>query len=488
MTSREDLQQLVRRRLRNKQLIVVSNREPYVHTYSGEEVVCERPVGGLTTAVDPVLRVAGGTWVAYGSGNADRETVDKNDRVMVPPEDPSYTLRRVWLSREEVNGYYGGFANSALWPLCHIAYTRPQFVAEHWKAYQAANKKFARAIAEETEGKKALIFIQDYHFALLPRYLRELGVKGTIIHFWHIPWPSHEVFRICPYRKEILEGMLANDLIGFHVKHFCNNFVECVDKELEARHDRERFGIVYKRKHTLIKSFPISVDCKAISEASASEPTLELREALSKGHRLRNKRIVLGVDRVDYSKGIIERLKAFEIFLDRNPKARGKVVLVQIGVRSRIHVEAYKKLNEQIEETVESLNWKYEKGDWSPVIYMNTGLSHEKLYALYGMADVMLVSSLHDGMNLVAKEFISARNDLKGVLLLSRFTGASRELTEALLINPYDASETADILSDALAMPQEEQTRRMQAMRQTVEDHNIYDWACDLITAIHRIK
>jgi len=332
------------------------------------------------------------------------------------------------------------------------------------------------------------VFIQDYHFALLPKYLLELGVKGTLIHFWHIPWPSHEAFRICPYSREILEGMLANDLIGFQIRHFCNNFIECVEKELEARHDTERFRIVYNRKHTLIKPFPISVDYRAISEASSSESTVNLREALSKGYRLRNKRIVLGVDRVDYSKGILERLKAFEIFLDRNPGVRGKVVLVQIGVKSRIHVSAYKELNERIEETVESLNWKYEEGDWSPVIYMNTGLSHEKLHALYGMADVMLVSSLHDGMNLVAKEFVSARNDLRGVLMLSKFTGAAREFTEALLINPYDAGETANILSEALSMPEEEQARRMRAMRQTLEEHNIYDWACDLITAIHRIK
>jgi trehalose 6-phosphate synthase len=488
ITTKEDLRQITRRRLKDRQLIVVSNREPYIHEYDGEKVVCQQPVGGLTTAIDPVLRASGGTWIAYGSGKADQDVVDANGRVMVPPEDPSYTLRRVWLSHEELDGYYSGFANSSLWPLCHIAYTRPVFNSNHWDVYSEVNRKFAEAIMTEAEKQRALVLIQDYHFALLPKYLKEMGFKGTVIHFWHIPWPSHEVLRICPWRREILESMLSNDLLGFHVMYFCNNFVECVEKELEARFDRDRYAIIYKRKKTLVRHFPISVDWEAIGEASADNSTVELRKALSKGHRLRGKRIILGVDRIDYSKGIPERLRAYELFLERHPEAQGKVVLVQIGVKSRAHIPAYRELIDRIEDCIEELNWKYETEDWEPVVYLSTGLSQQKLYALYGMADVMMVSSLHDGMNLVCKEFVASRDDEKGVLVLSRFTGAARELTDALLINPYDASETADVMARALEMPEAEQTKRMRSMRLIVADHNIYDWACDIITAIGRLR
>src|SRR5688572_26032445 len=254
------LEEVARTRLGGAKLIVVANREPYIHRYRDGEIEWVRPAGGLTTALDPVMRACGGVWVAHGSGTADRATADAMGRVRVPPDDPSYTLRRVWLTPEQEEGYYYGFANSTLWPLCHQVYQRPTFDPAHWAAYREVNELFAAAVLEEARGGPAVIFVQDYHFALLPRLLKDARPDLVVAQFWHIPWPNPETFRVCPWAGELLDGLLGNDLLAFHTQNHCNNFLETVDRAVESRVCRERFSVRRDGRETQVRPFPISVD------------------------------------------------------------------------------------------------------------------------------------------------------------------------------------------------------------------------------------
>ena len=258
--TRERLETVARERFGGARLIVVANREPYIHTFDGEALRCTTPASGLTTALDPVMQACGGTWVAHGSGDGDRAASDNFGRVAVPPHDPSYTLRRVWLTKEEEQGYYYGFSNEAFWPLCHIAYARPRFDSKDWEQYVEVNRKFSEAVLEEADGGPAVVFIQDYHFALLPRLLRTARPDLVIVQFWHIPWPNREAFRVCPWHDEVLDGLLGNDLLSFHVQDHCNNFLETVDRGVESRVDLEQFSITRNGKTTLVQPHPISID------------------------------------------------------------------------------------------------------------------------------------------------------------------------------------------------------------------------------------
>jgi trehalose 6-phosphate synthase len=485
--ARERLEEVARTRLGGAKLIVVANREPYIHCYEGEDIHCMQPASGLTTALDPVLRACGGTWVAHGSGDADRAATDEQGRVAVPPENPKYTLRRVWLNRAEEQGYYYGFANEALWPLCHIAHTRPRFDADDWEQYQRVNQKFADAVLEEAADEAAVVFVQDYHFALLPRMLKDARPDLIVMQFWHIPWPNREAFRICPWQEEILDGLLGNDLLSFHVQWHCNNFLETVDRALESRVDMDRFAVTRRGKTTYVRPQPISIDPDppAAVVAGAGEPaTTVAREErrLRKRLGVRDQLLLVGVDRVDYTKGIPERFRAVDRLLTLHPEWRRKFCFVQVGAPSRTHIPTYRRLNEELDALVEEINWRHGNHSWQPIIYLNEHHTPEQVYLLYRIAAGCVVSSLHDGMNLVAKEFVAARSDLRGVLVLSRFTGAAAELTDALLINPYDVDEFAETLHRALTMPEEEQAQRMRHLRQQVLDNNIYRWAGMLLS------
>ncbi len=488
MMNKESLQELVTQKLSDYLFIVVSNREPYVHNYSGSEIQCVMPASGLTTALDPVMRACGGVWIAHGSGAADKEVVDKSNKVRVPPEDPKYSLKRVWLSREEEDGYYYGFSNEALWPLCHVAYTRPVFSESDWNTYKAVNQKFADNILEEVGDKKAFVFIQDYHLSLLSRFIKKNNPNIVTAQFWHIPWPNLEAFRICPWMEEILDGLLGNDLLGFHIQYHCNNFLNTIDRAIEARVDLERFTVVKSGERTLVRPFPISVDFEEISRESQQDKVNQEMASLKKKLGLDNEYIGVGADRIDYTKGIPDRLKAITLFLDRYPEYRGKFVFIMAGVPSRVHIAAYKKLNEEIDNLVEEINWKHQSGHYRPIIYLKEHLSHTTLMALNRMANFCIVSSLHDGMNLVAKEFVSSRTDEQGVLILSPFTGAARELTDALLVNPYATDHFAEAIKTALEMPRREQQRRMRKMRAVVNENNIYKWASDIITELVKFE
>jgi len=486
--SRESLRQLIRYKLGRRRFVVVSNREPYMHIFRDGRVSWIRPASGLTVALDPVMRASRGLWVAHGSGPADRKVTDEHGLVAVPPDQPSYRLKRVWLTREQEENYYYGFANSALWPLCHVAYRMPVFRDEQWECYRQVNALFADRVAEEIGDQRAFIFIQDYHFALLPRMLRELCPNAVIAHFWHIPWPNPEVFRICPWKHEILEGMLGNDLLGFHIRYHCDNFIATVDRELEARPDRERTAIVFRGQMTRIRAFPISIDFEEISRRAAAPETRRLTGLLRRKYHIPEGCILgVGADRIDYTKGLPERLQALDRFFQHHPEYRGRLVFFQAGVPSRTRVEEYRRLNEEIDSRVAALNWKYGREDWQPVIFVREHLDLRTLLALYRMARFMVVSSLHDGMNLVAKEFVAAQVDANGVLLLSGFTGAARELTEALIFNPFSPESMAESIFEALEMEDLEVRRRMGRMRETVRENNIYRWAAEVIKKLTKL-
>jgi trehalose-6-phosphate synthase len=481
------LKEFVRLKLEDRPLFVVSNREPYMHIKSDKKIECIVPASGLVTALEPVLNACGGTWIAQATGNADRETVDKNDKIRVPPEEPKYTLRRVWIDKEIDEGFYSGFSNEGLWPLCHIAHTRPIFRAEDWADYIAVNKTFAQAVLQELEGvSNPFVLIQDYHFALLPSLIKASRPDAKIAIFWHIPWPNPESFGICPWRKELLQGMLGSDIIGFHTQFHCNNFIESVDRFLESRIDYEHFSINREGHTTFIKPFPISINFDSSNENAIKGE--ESKGVLLKKYGIQAQFLGVGVDRLDYTKGILERFRAIENLLENNIYFVGKFTFVELGAPSRTMIPKYKEFIDEIVKEVERINAKFKTKDWQPILLLMKHHTHQEILYFYKAADVCLVTSLHDGMNLVAKEFISARNDELGVLILSQFTGASRELKDSLIVNPYDINQTSQAIKYALEMPKEEQAERMKQMRETVKNNNIYRWAGELVGQLTQVR
>jgi len=481
----------LRTRLEDGRLFVVSNREPYMHQRNGKEIEVVVPPSGLVTALEPVLNACDGTWIAHGSGNADADVVDAGDRLRVPPDDPSYSLRRVWLTKQEEEGYYYGFANEGLWPLCHIAHTRPLFRAADWQCYQDVNRKFMAAVLEEIENvSKPVVLVQDYHFALLPRLIKEKRPDARVAIFWHIPWPNPEAFGICPWQRQLVDGLLGADLIGFHIQSHCNNFLETVDRVVESRVDREHFSVLRQDHRTIVRPFPISV-AFTDDDASENDPhdsTYLERSALMRSLGVEATFVGVGVDRVDYTKGILERFLAIERFLEKYPSYQGKFTFVQIGAPSRTHIKRYHDLFAEVEAEAERINWRFQSGNWKPIVFLKRQHSHQEIEPYYRAADLCLVTSLHDGMNLVAKEFLAARRDERGVLILSQFTGAARELRDALLVNPYDIDQTADAIRAALEMEPEDKQLRMQRMRKVIREHNIYRWAGNLITELCEVR
>ena len=481
----------VRTRLAGGQLFVVSNREPYMHQRNGKSLEVIVPPSGLVTGLEPVLNACDGTWIANGSGDADLEAVDEHDRLRVPPDDPHYTLRRVWLSKEEEDGYYYGFANEGLWPLCHIAHTRPTFRAADWECYQEVNRRFNRAVLEEIENiPKPVVLVQDYHFALLPRLIKESRPDARVAIFWHIPWPNPEAFAICPWQRQLVDGLLGSDLIGFQIQSHCNNFLQTTDRVVESRVDWEHFSALRQGHRTLIRPFPISVGLTESESAGDEAQTFSYldRSALVRSLGVEATFVGIGVDRVDYTKGIVERFLAIERFLEKYPDYQGKFTFVEIGSPSRIHIKRYHDLLAEVEAEAERINWRFQSAKWKPIVFLKRHHSHAEIEPYYRAADLCLVTSLHDGMNLVAKEFLAARDDERGVLILSQFTGAARELRDALLVNPYDIDQTAEAIRVALEMEPEEKQMRIHRMRRAIREHNIYRWAADLITELCELR
>jgi trehalose 6-phosphate synthase len=489
MWTKNALNELTRTRLQGYQFIVVANREPFSHRFTAErKIECIRPASGMVSALDPILRACGGVWVGHGSGDADRLTADERGHVRVPPEDPAYTLRRVWLTKEQEDGYYNGLSNGGLWPLCHVSYTRPTFQPQHWQTYREVNELFARAVLAEAGDRPTFVFIQDFHFALLPRMLRQANANLIVAQFWHIPWPNREAFATFPWGEELLDGLLGNDLLGFHLRSHCQNFLDTVDASLEVRSDREQNEIRRGGKATLVRPFPISIDYDAHQGLARSAEVAERSETWRRQLGLTDQRLGIGIDRIDYTKGLPDRLRAIDIFLEQHPQWRERFVFVQIGVPSRTHVPAYQVLDDEIDHLVEQINWKWSTDTWRPLHYFKRHHTAVEMMALHRLADFCLVTSLHDGMNLVAKEFVASRGDGDGVLILSRFTGSARELTDALLVNPFSVEQCGEAIQQALAMPESERRRRMLRMRDAVEHNNIYRWAGKIVSALLKFE
>ena len=488
----ERLHVSLRNKLQEKPLFAVSNREPYMHVYSEKDksISVIIPASGVVTALEPVLRACNGTWIANGSGSADREVVDAQDRLRVPPDRPTYTLRRVWLSDEEDKGYYEGFSNEGLWPLCHIVHTRPIFRPEDWLQYQKINRRFADAVLQEMEGAESpILFAQDYHFALLPRMVKEARPDARVAIFWHIPWPNPEAFGICPWQRELVDGLLGADLIGFQIQSHCNNFLETVDRAVEALTEWDRFAVNRQGHVTRVRPYPISVAFPENSHGVDQSPSPGAeRAALCAEMSIEASLLGVGVDRVDYTKGILERFRGLERFFELNPAYQQRFTFVQIGAPSRTDIERYKNFLAEVSGEVERVNSRFQTSRWKPLVLLRKHHSHEEIARFFRAASFCMVTSLHDGMNLVSKEFVASREDERGTLILSTFTGAARELSDALLVNPYDVSQLADSIHRALEMSEEEQSTRMQRMRHNVREHNIYRWAAHLLSDLTEIR
>jgi len=475
------LRATLRQFLQGERIVILANREPYMHVKSSNGTKVIHPASGLVTALEPVMRACSGVWVAHGSGSADRETVDIKDRIPVPPGEGSYLLRRVWLTEQEEKGYYYGLANEGLWPLCHIAHARPVFRSEDWKHYVSVNRKFANAVCQEVDRDDPIVLVQDYHFGLAPRMIRETLPRATIIMFWHIPWPSAERIGICPWREELISGILGSSVVGFHTQLHCNNFIDSVDAFMESRIDREAHAVVQGGRSTLVRPYPISIEWP-VRWLEDAVPVHTARVDVRRELGLPPDALLgVGVDRLDYTKGIEERLAAVGELLRRNPEFRGRFTFLQLAAPSRTKIDRYRELNERIATVAEGINDTWGVGTYRPIILLQSHHEPAAVFRYYRAADLCYVSSLDDGMNLVAKEFVAARDDEQGVLVLSQFTGAARDLTEALIVNPYDLGQSSDALALALRMPPDEQRERMRSMRRLVSEFNVYRWAGRMI-------
>ena len=531
---------LIKEKLGSINLIVASNREPVSHEYSGKKIKAVKSVGGLTIALEPIMKNLNGTWVVYGSGNADKTVSDEKGRITLSEDGEYYTLKRIFLDKNELNDYYYGYANSVLWPLCHIVYVKPVFNSAQFLTYDEVNKKFADSIIEEIKESKRkqeseylssvslinsampeekekekekekaedlnikentsetpqpsfaenVVWLQDYHLAICAKYIKEYDEKIKVSIFWHIPWPNPEIFSICPEKHELLEGLLANDLIGFQIIYHCQNFLRTCEWELEAQVNWSDYSVTYKGHKTWVKPFPISVDANYLRHLAMSKETDKILNKIKKTDEIigqRYKYLAVSTDRLDYTKGIVEKLKAIDKMLENHQELIGKFVFVQFAVPSRVHINAYKKLNEEITELITDINWKYGTSEWHPIAGYFKQLELQVYLAYYRLCNIMIVSPLHDGMNLVSKEYIMSNTDYKGMLVLSKFAGSSKELYDAFLINPFNTECFGERIYEALMMNKEEKINRINKMQNIIIENDIYDWAYNFLTALYFI-
>ncbi len=482
------LKEILHRELKGDEVLTVSNREPYQHIFRGLEIDIQFPASGLVTALEPVMRACSGTWIAHGGSDGDLAAVDEYDRVRVPPEDPSYQLRRVWLTQEEENGYYYGFSNEGIWPLCHIAHVRPIFRSSDWAQYVAVNEKFADAVVQEAKTDDPVVLVQDYHLALLPKMIKQRLPKATIITFWHIPFPNPEVFGVCPWREEIIDGLLGSSILGFHTQFHCHNFMDAVKGFMEARINKETSAISYRGGLTVVKSYPISIE-HPVKWLKGQRSVSDCQQYIRKINGLPSDTLVgLGLDRLDYTKGILERFRAVERLLEIEPKWVGRFTFIQVAEKSRAYIDQYQYFEAEVKALTEKINLRFGNDTYQPIKLIIGHHEPRQVYEYFRGANVCFVSSLHDGMNLVAKEFVAARTDELGVLILSQFTGASRELLEALIVNPYNIDQCASALKIALEMPHQEQRSRMLSMRNYIQEFNVYRWAGRMLLDASKIR
>ena len=484
--SKDQLHALLADRFPNRKIVIVANREPLVHSRDAQgRLQTSHPASGMTTALAPIVHACSGAWVAHGSGSADFDVTDERSGIAWPTEASTGRLRRVRLTKEIEAGYYYGLSNEGLWPLCHIAYTAPLFRHADWDQYHAANRAFADAVLDEIGSAQAAVFVQDYHLALLPRFLRKARPDLLLAHFWHIPWPNREVMRVFPWAETLLDGMLGNDLVGFQVQHHCNNFLDTIDRSIEALVDYEHGRATRNGRPTFVRPFPISIDVEAYAaRARASSFEKDFPEL---ARDTRGQLLLLGVDRLDYTKGIPHRVRIFETLLAKHPELRGRATFVQIGAPTRSAIGVYASVAREVAELAAQVNARFGTGDWLPIRYVPEHTDRDMLATLFRRADACLVTPLHDGMNLVAKEYIAAHAGEPGTLLLSKFSGASRELLEAALVNPYDIETSANVLAESLTMPEAARGEAMTRLFERIRAHDVYDWAHDIFRALDDI-
>jgi len=459
-----------------ERLIVVSNREPYEHRW-GEgvgDIEVRRPAGGLTSALDPLMRAVGGVWVAWGSGEADAQAVDDHDRVRMPPEDPAFTLRRLWLDQHDIHRYYLGFANQFLWPICHLRPELTRVRARYWERYRRVNRRFAEAVIDEALGSQPLVWLQDYQLALTPHFIREKRPDLSLAHFWHIPWPPYEIFQVAPQGAEVIAGLLANDLLGFHLQSYVNNFLDCAERILGAQVDWQQCTATHAGHTCRVRAIPISIDVDAFATAAHAGNAEEQIRTLRTRYAPPGGILGVGVDRMDYAKGLPEKIKALDFVFERYPELHGRFSFVQVAVPSRTAIEAYDELTRKVERMVWEVNDRFGSDRWRPLHLIKQALPPERLAVLYRASDLCVVGSLADGMNLVAKEYVASKTDSDGVLLLSRFAGAADVLEGHVEVNPYDPEEYARLIRDAIHMPAAEKRERMERLRGTIG--SIYLW------------
>ncbi|SDQ93940.1 alpha,alpha-trehalose-phosphate synthase (UDP-forming) [Natronobacterium texcoconense] len=483
-------------------LIVVSNRQPYRHEYedgggtnaaenaSDRSITVDEPAGGLTAGLDPVVQQTDGTWIAWGDGDADFDVVDEDNCVDVPPDEEAYTLRRIDLSEEAVDSYYYGFSNRVLWPLCHGFPDLIEDRTNDFEWYRTVNERFAKAVADHANDD-TVVWLQDYHFALAPRMIREsIPTGATVAQFWHIPWPTVSTFQHCPVGGRILEGLLGNDLLGFHVDRYVDRFLDCVARYLPAATvDRNRRIVRYGGETTRVVATPMGVDAESHARTARSTDAETFANLCSEYGIPDDGTIGLGVDRLDYTKGIPERLTALERFFERYPDWRGDFTFVQKATPSRTEIPAYQHHGELVRSEVERINRRFGTDDWQPIVYTEDYLEEAELCSLYRHADLMIVSPLVDGMNLVTQEYVAASVDDTGdTLLLSDRVGAHELLgSHAVTIDPTDVDDFAERIGHALAMPAHERRHRMDVLRDRVFDADLDRWMTTQFDWIRRI-
>ncbi len=453
--------------LDQNRLVLVSNGEPYKHIFENKEIKQQKLAGGLTTGLEPMMQEENGLWIAWGRGEADFEVVDQDNKIQVPDAE-GYTLKRVKLSDEEKDGFYYGFSNEVMWPISHTFISKANFKEEYWQSYKKVNKKYANNIKEELK-EDDLVWIHDYHLALVPGMLTENKTKTSL--FWHIPWPAWEAFRAIPWRQEILEGMLSADFLAFHTDLFVYNFLSCAQK-IGAEVDFSAREVYYQGSKTKVESIPLGIDYQHFSNLAQDQDYLEKARKLKESYE--TEKLIFAVDRLDYTKGIEERLKGIDRFFEKYPEYKSKVTFVQRVAPSRTGIEEYQQMKERIEKKVAEINGKYQKDQWQPVKYFYGSVPQKKLLPYYKAADLALITALIDGMNLVAKEYLAVQDS--GVLLLSEFAGAAEYLDSAIKVNPYNTEELADSIFKGLEMSEPEKRNRLQAAQADLKEYDINWW------------
>ena len=504
--TRDRLQTLIKTSFGERRVVIVANRKPLPAGPGPNGAGASQSVSGLLSALIPLIEVSGGTWIGHGHRDGDSErdserdsdsenenenegaAAQRNGPVMASASRPSYRLRNVEIQAQDYKRYYNGFSNQGLWPLCHITYTQPQFKQADWQAYCRVNQRFAEAVLEETQGQQAIVFIQDYHLSLLSSLLKKKNPNLLIAQFWHIPWPHHDQLRTCPFQQEIVSGLLGNDLLGFQTANNCANFLESERHNQASQENPYQQGLPSNFNTTTVKAFPISIDMRAHEDLANSTAAVQAMEKWKDKYQLNNKIIGIGIERLDYTKGLLQKMQAIEIVLGKRPDLRGRLVFIQLAISSRCEQTLYRKLGHQLKQLVNTINQQYGDREWMPIILQLDAHDQVDLVAIERLAKFCVVNSLHDGMNLVAKEFCAARLDNQGVLILSEFTGSALELSGALMINPFAIERIADAMLEAIAMEPQEEARRMIAMRNTISRQNIFRWGADIVQALKDIE